>query len=83
MIRKHRHIAAAFLASDLIATLAALSGAYWLRFRAEIVPIWSGVPDFSAYIALFPLMAAIWPIGGRSPRRCPARVAYAKCGRWT
>ncbi|HEV2063697.1 MAG TPA: exopolysaccharide biosynthesis polyprenyl glycosylphosphotransferase, partial [Thermoanaerobaculia bacterium] len=62
MIRKHRHIAAAFLASDLIATLAALTGAYWLRFRAEIVPVWSGVPDFSAYIALFPLMAAVWPI---------------------
>ena len=62
MIRKHRHIAAAFLASDLVATLAALAGAYWLRFRAEIVPIWSGVPDFSAYIALFPLMAAVWPI---------------------
>ena len=61
MIRKHRHIAAAFLASDLTATLAALAGAYWLRFRAEIVPIWSGVPDFSSYIALFPLMAAIWP----------------------
>jgi Undecaprenyl-phosphate glucose phosphotransferase len=62
MIRKHRHIAAAFLASDLVATLAALTGAYWLRFRAEIVPVWSGVPDFSAYIALFPLMAAVWPI---------------------
>jgi Undecaprenyl-phosphate glucose phosphotransferase len=62
MIRKHRHIAAAFLASDLVATLAALTGAYWLRFRAEIVPIWSGVPDFSAYIALFPFMAAVWPI---------------------
>jgi Undecaprenyl-phosphate glucose phosphotransferase len=61
MIRKHRHIAAAFLASDLVATFAALTGAYWLRFRAEIVPIWSGVPDLSAYVALFPLMAAVWP----------------------
>jgi hypothetical protein len=53
---------AAFLASDLVATFAALTGAYWLRFRAEIVPIWSGVPDLSAYVALFPLMAAVWPI---------------------
>jgi Undecaprenyl-phosphate glucose phosphotransferase len=61
MIRKHRHIAAAFLASDLVATLAALSGAYWLRFRAEIVPVWSGIPDFALYLSLFPVMAAIWP----------------------
>ena len=62
MIRKHRHIAAAFLASDLIAPLAALIGAYWLRFRAEIVPVWSGIPDFSPYMALFPLMAVVWPV---------------------
>src|ERR1700680_3398177 len=62
MIRKHRRIAALFLASDLIATLAALVSAYALRFRAEIVPVIHGVPPFSAYIRLFPVIALVWPL---------------------
>ena len=62
MIRKHRRIATLFLASDLLATLVALVSAYGLRFRAEIVPVVHGVPAFSAYIRLFPLIAAVWPV---------------------
>jgi Undecaprenyl-phosphate glucose phosphotransferase len=62
MIRKHRRIATLFLASDLLATLVALVSAYTLRFRAEIVPVTHGVPPFAAYIRLFPLIAAVWPV---------------------
>jgi len=63
VIRKStRRVAALLLASDLAATWLALVGAYFLRFRAEIVPITKGIPDASSYYRLFPLMAALWPI---------------------
>ncbi len=63
MIQKStRRIAALFLVSDLVATLAALLAAYALRFRAEIVPVTKGVPDAATYFRLFPLIAVLWPI---------------------
>ena len=50
------------LASDVAATFLALAGAYFLRFRAEIVPVTKGIPDASSYYRLFPLIAALWPL---------------------
>ncbi len=62
MIRKStRRIAALMLVSDVAATLAALASAYFLRFRAEIIPVTRGIPDVSLYNRLFPLMAVLWP----------------------
>jgi Undecaprenyl-phosphate glucose phosphotransferase len=80
MIRKsYRRIAALFLASDLVATLAALGAAYVLRFRAEIVPVTKGIPGASTYFRLFPLIAVLWPIvyyfyGLYSVRRHRSRI---------
>ena len=62
MIRKSRRIAAVLLASDVVATCLALAGAYFLRFRAEIVPVTKGIPDASSYYRLFPLIAFLWPL---------------------
>ena len=62
MIRKStRRIAALMLVSDVAATLAALASAYFLRFRAEIIPVTRGIPDVALYNRLFPLMAVLWP----------------------
>ncbi len=80
MIRKsYRRIAALFLASDLVATLAALAAAYVLRFRAEIVPVTKGIPGAATYFRLFPLIAVLWPIvyyfyGLYSVRRHRSRI---------
>jgi len=57
-----RRIAVLLAVSDVGATLAALGAAYFLRFRAEIVPVTKGIPDASSYYRLFPLMAVLWPI---------------------
>ncbi len=63
MIRKStRRIAALFLFSDLVATLAALVAAYELRFHVEIVAVTKGIPEASSYYRLFPLIAILWPI---------------------
>jgi Undecaprenyl-phosphate glucose phosphotransferase len=63
LIRKStRRVAAVLLASDVAATFLALAGAYFLRFRAEIVPVTKGIPDASSYYRLFPLIAALWPL---------------------
>ena len=57
-----RRIAILLAVSDVGATLAALAAAYFLRFRAEIVPVTKGIPDASSYYRLFPLMAVLWPV---------------------
>jgi exopolysaccharide biosynthesis polyprenyl glycosylphosphotransferase len=63
MIRKStRRIAAVLVASGGLATFLALSGAYFLRFRAEIIPVTKGIPDASSYYRLFPLIAVLWPL---------------------
>jgi Undecaprenyl-phosphate glucose phosphotransferase len=63
VIRKStRRIAVLLAVSDVGATLAALAAAYFLRFRAEIVPITKGIPDASSYYRLFPLVAVLWPV---------------------
>jgi len=49
VIRKStRRIAVLLAVSDVAATWVALATAYFLRFRAEIVPITKGIPEGSA-----------------------------------
>ena len=56
MIQKStRRIAALFLVSDLVATLAALAAAYCAPLRAEIVPVTKGVPDAVVLLPALPL----------------------------
>ena len=63
MIRKStRRIAVLLLVSDVAATIAALVGAYFLRFRVEIIPVIRGVPDVALYYRLIPLIAGLWPM---------------------
>jgi len=63
VIRKStRRIAAMLLVSDVAATIFALGAAYFLRFRAEIIPVTHGIPDVALYTRLLPLIAALWPV---------------------
>jgi Undecaprenyl-phosphate glucose phosphotransferase len=57
-----RRIAILLAVSDVAATIAALAAAYFLRFRAEVVPVTKGIPDAGSYYRLFPLMAVLWPV---------------------
>jgi len=50
------------VAVDLAATYAALGLAYVIRFIVEVVPVTKGVPPFAPYLALFPIIALIWPV---------------------
>ncbi len=47
---------------DLVATYLALAAAFYLRFTIEILPVTKGVPPFGPYLALFPIIALIWPL---------------------
>jgi exopolysaccharide biosynthesis polyprenyl glycosylphosphotransferase len=58
-IRLHRSL---LVAVDLAATYAALVLAYFLRFTIEVVPVTKGVPPFGPYLALFPIIALVWPV---------------------
>jgi len=63
VIRKTtRRIAALLLVSDVVATAFALAAAYFLRFRAEIIPVRHGIPDLALYTRLLPLIAGLWPV---------------------
>ena len=50
------------VAVDLLATYLALVLAYYLRFTVEVLPVTKGVPPFRPYLALFPIIALIWPV---------------------
>jgi len=50
------------VAVDLAATYLALFLSYHLRFNVEVYPITKGVPPFTPYVALFPIVTLIWPV---------------------
>jgi Undecaprenyl-phosphate glucose phosphotransferase len=62
---KTRLLTGAFVATDAAATGLAWLLAYQLRFHADLVtaflPITKGVPDFSRYLLLLPLILVLWP----------------------
>ena len=54
-----------FIAVDVTVTALAWALAYVLRFQVDavqhLIPATKGVPDFSRYLLLIPLMAVVWP----------------------
>ena len=59
--------AAIYLAGDVVATLLAFGGAWYLRFGTEVLPnVMShgvtGQPDFVRYLELVPVVLLIWPV---------------------
>jgi Undecaprenyl-phosphate glucose phosphotransferase len=60
-----RLVVATYVAVDLLATALAWVLAYALRFHADavadVIPVTKGIPDFSRYLLLLPLMAVLWP----------------------
>jgi Undecaprenyl-phosphate glucose phosphotransferase len=54
-----------FVLLDVACTAAAWLLAYALRFHAEpvtrLLPVTKGVPDFSRYLVLLPVIAVLWP----------------------
>jgi len=53
---------ALLVVTDLLVTYAALLTAFYVRFTIEILPVTKGVPPFGPYLALFPIIALIWPV---------------------
>jgi exopolysaccharide biosynthesis polyprenyl glycosylphosphotransferase len=53
---------ALLVVTDLLATYLALLAAFYLRFTIEILPVTKGVPPFEPYLALFPIIALVWPV---------------------
>jgi len=50
------------LVGDIVATVAALLLAYWLRFDVEVVPVTKGVPEITPYLNLIPVAMVLWPL---------------------
>ncbi len=59
--QRHRSTIDIYLASDLLATVAAFFAAWYLRFVIQIVPV-SHVPDFKRYLTLLPIILILWPV---------------------
>jgi Undecaprenyl-phosphate glucose phosphotransferase len=59
-----RRLVALLVCVDVAATLVAWAGAFYLRFDALefLLPATKGLPDFSRYALLLPLMAVLWPM---------------------
>ena len=63
MIRKRRRSTAAlYLTGDLLSTLVAFFLAWFVRFELQFPALKKGLPDFQHYIALLPIVLAVWPI---------------------
>ncbi|MEL7060018.1 MAG: hypothetical protein AAGN46_08340, partial [Acidobacteriota bacterium] len=63
MIRKQRRSnALLYLTGDLLATVAAFFFTWFLRFQLEVPPLTKGVPDFSLYLRLLPIVLILWPV---------------------
>ena len=63
---KTRVMATVFLAVDVLATNLAWIAAYLLRFHSDWVvgymPVTKGLPTFSQYLVLMPLISVLWPV---------------------
>jgi len=49
-----------FMATDLVVVAVAWVGAYWIRFKTEIIPVDKGVPDFQNYLGMTIFIWLIW-----------------------
>lgn len=63
MIHQRQRIASAVhLAGDILATLAAFFGAWFLRFEVEVLPLTKGTPEFGRYLELLPVVLLLFPV---------------------
>jgi exopolysaccharide biosynthesis polyprenyl glycosylphosphotransferase len=60
--QRHRIAAAVYLAGDVVATLLAFLGAWYLRFELEVLPLTKGTPQFGRYIDLLPVVLLLFPV---------------------
>ena len=62
MIRKRRRSTAALnMASDVLSTLVAFLLAWYIRFDLQVPPLTKGLPEFSYYLGLLPVVLVLWP----------------------
>ncbi len=60
--QRYRIAAAVHLAGDLVATLLAFLGAWYLRFEVEVLPLTKGTPEFGRYLDLLPVVLLLFPV---------------------
>jgi Undecaprenyl-phosphate glucose phosphotransferase len=64
--QRHRARAALYLCGDLLATLVAFLGAWYLRFYTAALPHvqthGGGLPEFRRYAELLPVVVLVWPV---------------------
>ncbi len=60
--QRHRIAAAVHLAGDVVATLLAFLGAWYLRFELEVLPLTKGTPEFGRYLDLLPVVLLLFPV---------------------
>jgi exopolysaccharide biosynthesis polyprenyl glycosylphosphotransferase len=63
VIERRRQIQALLqLIGDVLAAAAAVIIAYWLRFEVQIHPVTKGLPPFSMYLRLVPVVVILYPL---------------------
>jgi exopolysaccharide biosynthesis polyprenyl glycosylphosphotransferase len=60
--QRHRITSGVYLATDLVATLAAFGAAWLLRFELAVIPLTKNVPSFGPYLYLLPFVLVLWPL---------------------
>ena len=60
--QRHRIAAAVHLAGDVVGTLLAFLGAWYLRFELELLPLTKGTPEFGRYLDLLPVVLLLFPV---------------------
>jgi exopolysaccharide biosynthesis polyprenyl glycosylphosphotransferase len=60
--QRHRITSGIYLATDLVATLAAFAAAWLLRFELAVIPLTKSVPSFGPYLYLLPFVLVLWPL---------------------
>ena len=65
LTRSSQALTAWFLLWDLGLTAAGWLGAYWLRFRAGLIPIYRDVPELSQYVENLPLVVILAAVSYR------------------
>jgi Undecaprenyl-phosphate glucose phosphotransferase len=72
--QRRRFLKSILLLTDIAAISVGWVSAYWLRFYTDLIPVTKGIPVFSAYLTLFPVILIAWGIAFQSldlyhPRR--------------
>lgn len=80
MLKKHSQFFKSLLfLSDLVLIALAWILGYAIRFHTGLVPVTKGVPPFSVYLALLPVILLVWGVAFRAfdlyrPRRIASRI---------